>query len=133
MSEDVDMQKDTPYRCPFCGNPWDIGSDEDSTQWVDCSQCEYTIEALPHETNNQFFDRVAQPSRQKQAAYERGKAEGREAVRGRIREALEARKTSAIISEARALKQNNLDWGRAMKYQQDAFAFEEAINIVNQE
>ena len=65
------------------------------------------------------------------AAYERGKAEGREAERGRVAKQLNARKQTAAINEERAVKEPN--WDRAVHYQRMCRAIEDLINIVNQE
>lgn len=58
---------------------------------------------------------------------------GARAERARIVAALEARKQTAAIGEERALKQDPPDWAKAVKYQQEAAIFDEAIAIAREE
>jgi hypothetical protein len=76
-----------------------------------------------------FVEKMVDLIKDKEAAYEAGRAAERERIVGR----LNARKQTAAIGEERALKQDSPDWVRAAKHQQETALFDEAIAIAREE
>lgn len=124
-------ESETLKPCPFCG-----GKATRTTmrkfKYVSCenSDCSMVVEAGALFSREEEAIAAWNTRAGEQAAYERGKAEGREAERGRIVEVLQPTH-DGYLREMEAEKEDG-DEERAYYYYALAREIDYAINIVNQ-